>query len=121
MDKKARGALDSYKKIELEKKNVSSQKVNTNKKSNDKTHQLIIESLNAAKLEIKGKPKITENRRALINEIKKLQSSKLYILDQLSGEQRQKLRALALCMFKGEALPLKEPEIRSQNKKKQSL
>ena len=144
MDKKARGAFDFYKETRTEEKKsisnlnaskISLQPASTQQKlqasdhqiqttanakniSNDTTHQLIINSLEAAKLEINAKPKITKNRKALINEAIKLQNSKKYILDNLSEDQRQKLKSMALFMLKGEFSPPIESKKKIQKKKK---
>jgi hypothetical protein len=142
MDKKARGVLNFYKENKSAKqsldlvsntskvskepllapnKNQDYDNQNSNIYSNDETHQLIINSLNAAKLEISAKPKITEKRKALINNALELQNSKKYILDKLSEKQRRKLKALALFMLNGEASSLVKSKEKTKNKSKKKL
>ena len=142
MDKKARGVLNFYKENKSAKqsldlvsntskvskepllapnKNKDYDNQNSNVYSNDETHQLIVNSLNAAKLEISAKPKITEKRKALINNALELQNSKKYILDKLSEKQRRKLKALALFMLNGEASSLVKSKEKTKNKSKKKL
>ena len=121
MDKEARDTFNFYKKNSLPKQTLPPQltsledsvlptlppeqvslnsfKVPTNRITHDETHQLIIDSLKAAKLESKEKNKISKERQALISKALRIQNSKIYILDKLTEEQRQKLKALALSVL----------------------
>ena len=65
----------------------------------DETHQLIIDSLKAAELELIKNLKISDKRKSLISNALVIQNSKQYLLDELTEEQRSKLKALALSVF----------------------
>jgi hypothetical protein len=140
MDKEAREALSLYKNNSLTNQGLGAEsgtlrnslqsKSPTNKKvdknisnriddiSDVETRHLIAESLEAAKLEINAKHKITKNRKALIERALKLQQSKEYILNKLSEDQRKKLKTLALKILNVDAIPFEPSENKIHKKKK---
>lgn len=71
-----------------------------NSMTQDEMHHLIVNSVKIAKLEVGKKPQISDKRQAIIRKALEIQCSKEYVLEELSNKQRQKLRALALNIFK---------------------
>ena len=127
MDKEGRESFNFYKKSRLKKKGLNKKsatlkdflqdKLPPNKKkekdisegskdiSEIETHKIILQSLEAAKLEINSKKEMREKRQTLIEKTLKLQRSKGYVLNKLSEDQRQKLKVLALKVLNIETTP----------------
>ena len=84
--------------------------------SHEETRQLIVDSLKAAEEELGRKPEMTSEREALIEEAMAVHRSKTHILDDISGEQRQKLYVLALKFLKTDPDSIVAPDHHSKKK-----
>ena len=131
MDKEARNTFNFYKKNNLPDQNLqqltssedlvpptifpeqellNSFKVPTSSITPGETHQLIVNSLKAAKLESYERTKISKERQILISKALRIQNSKEFILDKLTEEQRHKLKALALSVLQANPTSFDAPK-----------
>ncbi|MFQ5765532.1 MAG: hypothetical protein ACE5GT_11435 [Rhodospirillales bacterium] len=66
------------------------------RRARERRRRSLLDSLSNAKQRLSEKPKLTPERKALLQEMQAVQKAKAHLLDELTPEQREKLHVVAM-------------------------